>query len=168
MFSGMVSVLVVWPVFVVLKFIFWLLGLVLVPLSFLGDGLERPPRLLWLWGNDEVGFRNEDFGGYGEMLWDRMMRNPVGNSKYFLEWLFGDPQQFEQFGVARMLANHVDGVDPLESDGFLWRWRQKGVLSSFRMTFGRARPEGKREIYIGFKLGSSVPGIGFTFQFRIF
>ena len=142
-----------------------ILGLVAVPLSMLGDGRLRTPKMWWLWGNDEVGFRNEDFESIWPLLWDRMVRNKVGNAKYVIGRLFADEQDFIQ--VDNLVATDFIG-DPMEEEGFKWRWRRLGVFSSFRVTWGPARADkGKREFYIGFQLGSNVPGVGFTFfQFR--
>lgn len=149
----------IWPVFIVIKLALILAGSVAVPLTFLA------PKLFWLYGNDEPGFRNEDFDSIWALLWDRWVRNPVGNLKYLLEKMVGDPNEFNQWGVPR----HERGTtDPMEAgDTVKWRIRQKGLLTSARVTWGEPNnSKGKNEVYFGFKLGSSVPGIGFTTQVR--
>lgn len=157
----------IWTTFIAIKLVLFLVGLVAVPLSLLGDGRKRTPKMFWLWGNDEPGFRNEDFDSVWALLWDRVGRNPVGNSKYLLEKIFGDPDEFNQWGVAK----HEKGTpDPMEAgDKIQWRARQKGLLTSARITWGKPdNSKGKNEVYFGFKLGSSVPGIGFATQVRPF
>lgn len=136
-----------------------------VPLSLVADGVKRTPRIWWLWGNDEIGFTNADMGFDRWALYvDRAWRNPVGNSKYLLASIFGDPREFEQHGnVARV----TDGPDPMEQAGFKWRYRRAGLLMSIRITVGKERPKkGKHEFYAGFKIGSKVEGFGFTLQMR--
>ena len=50
-------------------------------------------------------------------------------------------------------------------DRFFWRWRWSGWKDGFRCVWVYSE---KRygEFYIGFKLGSSVPGLGFALRFR--
>jgi len=155
----------IWFVFGLAKLALGIIGLIAVPLSMVGDGRKRTPKMFWLWGNDEKGFRNEDFDNIHQLLMDRLFRNPSGNTKYLLADWFGDPEVFAQYGVKR----HIEGeeTDPLElGNGFQWRYRQVGWLNSFRCTWGPPRDEGKKELYFGFKIGSDVPGLGFTFQIR--
>ena len=151
---------VIWAVFISIKLVLVAAGIIAVPLSFVA------PKLFWLYGNDEPGFRNEDFDDTKSLLWDRIARNPVGNLKYLLEKIFGDPDEFNQWGVAK----HEKGTpDPMElGDKIQWRARQSGLLTSARLTWGEPSNKGKNEVYFGFKLGSSVPGIGFATQVRPF
>lgn len=151
----------IWAVFGAIKIALLFAGLVAVPLTFIA------PKLFWLYGNDEPGFRNEDFDSIWALLWDRIGRNPIGNLKYLMEKIFGDPDEYKQWGVER----HEKGTsDPMEAgDKFQWRARQSGLLTSIRATWGKPDgSKGKNEIYFGFKLGSNVPGIGFTTQVRPF
>jgi len=153
---------VVWPLFLLAKVVLFCVGLIAAPLRILTDW-----KILWLWGNDERGFRNEDFESLRALLWDRMIRNSSGNAKYALETVFGDSKEFHQRGNVPQTSLHEK--DPMENPGFKWRYRRVGVLESFRVTWGKRRnKKGKKEIYGGFKIGSNVPGFGFTFQMRIF
>ena len=147
----------IWIAFAILKYLVLdPIGLVAVPLSRVSDGRHRTPYIWWLWGNDEPGFRNQDLSVM-DLLIDRIFRNPVGNSKYLLEKIFGDPQDYIQYG-----SDIDEGYT-----GFQWRYRRVGLLDSIRVVWGKPRKQGKKEIYIGFKIGSNVPGFGITAQFRL-
>ena len=153
-----------WFVFGFLKLVAFVIGLAAVPLSLVADGFRRTPKCWWLWGNDEPGFQNEAFVSRWDLYVDRAWRNPVGNSKYLLERIFGDPQQYTQHDNFK--KHPTRHADPMEGPGHKWRVRQVGPLLSVRYTWGEARRKGKAEVYLGFKIGSNVPGFGFTVQFR--
>jgi len=143
-----------WALCACIKAALWIVGLVAVPLSLVGDGRKRTPSIFWLWGNDEKGFRNQDFDSVWKLYLDRCFRNPVGNHNY----LFDEPNDYQEYGEPNLESK----------DGVQWRYRHTKYLDSFRVTFGKRRAKGKKEIYIGWKIGSSVPGLGFTTQARLF
>lgn len=147
--SAILSILA-WAPMMVLKLALVLLGLITVPAGILvakGD-YSRWPKLLWLWGNDQDGLgptwwqqRLKDDGFKSQFLW-LAVRNPANNLRY----LFKEPPYYR----------HATGT----IGKFQWDWRRYKLISGFRIwTAGF-------EFYIGFKVGLTVPGLGFTSQFR--
>lgn len=55
--------------------------------------------------------------------------------------------------------------DPMEEKGFLWRYRRSadGKYVSFRFTFGRPLPQGKKEFYIGWTMDINSKTFSITF-----
>lgn len=90
--------------------------------------------------------------------WNIGVRNGVHN------WLSRKMPKFDTD------ANTEDWSLELE-DGFQWRRRRSHDREyvSFRCTWGKPRPEGKREFYIGWKMNEVSNWMNYTFfQFRIF
>jgi hypothetical protein len=151
--------LVQWASCIVFKVALIVLGLIAVPIAL---AFKEWPKILWLWGNDEEGcpdwWLNMEKPKVKDIFprwWWYVIRNPINNFRF----LFDEPENVKTYGE-----------DELESKtGFQWRYRHSTFLDSFRCTWGEPRKsEGKREFYIGWKLGSSVPGLGFAFSFRPF
>jgi hypothetical protein len=149
----------IWTVFGAVKLILFLMGQIIVPISLFWN-----PRGFWLWDNDEPGFQRKDFPTKWGLYVDRAWRNASGNTKYVLGAAFGDPKKFIQRD--NFMKHPTRHADPMEGPGLKWRYRQIKFLSSFRVTWGAARRKGKKEFYGGFKIGSNVPGLGFTLQLR--
>jgi len=144
----------IWDLFLAIKIVLFLIGQIVVPISLFWN-----PRGFWLWDNDEKGFRRHDFQSNWDLYVDRAWRNASGNTKYVLEKIFGDPKVYIQRGQE---------IDESVA-GFQWRYRQVKFLNSFRFVIGKPRAKkGKQEFYGGFKIGSNVPGFGFTLQARPF
>ena len=152
--------ILIWPLFILLKLALGVIGIIAAPL-YIATGW----RWLWLWGNDEKGFTNDDFEEVGPLLWDRIVRNASGNTKYALEKVFGDPRDYDERSNFKL--KDLEYRDPMEAPGFKIRYRRVGALESIRITYGEPHArDGKKEYYGGFKIGSNVPGFGFTWQGR--
>jgi hypothetical protein len=117
-----------------------------------------------LWGN-----REEPVPPHGFLLknrpfpvwWWFAIRNPVNNFRYMIT----EPKEVKSFYGKYDFSED----DPMEQAGWRWRYRHSMFLDSFRCTWGPARgSEGKREFYIGWKIASSTPGVGFAFSPRPF
>jgi len=151
-----------WLLFIVLKLVAVLIGLfaVIVAIKVYGYQSRLWPKWLWLWGNDEEELplwwmnkakdENWFIRRYAAWWW-YAVRNPVNNHRF----LFEEPQEYTQYG-----DKEVD-ITPG------WRYRHAGWMDSFRVTWGKLKVgKGLHEFYIGWKIGSSTPGVGFTFQWR--
>ena len=138
-----------WGVSAAIKLPLFVIGLVAVFFSVLGDGWKRTPSMWQFWANamETPGRYYTRWGVY--YYW--AIRNPVRGM------VLRHPSTFQQSG----------GIDEAK-DGFQWRYRWSGPYDSFRIVWGEPRAEkGKREFYIGWKLGSKSP-FKFTVQLRPF
>lgn len=143
---------VTWSVFAAITLVMIFLGVFMVgiALKLYGRQSNQWPKLFWPWGNDEEGYPAwTDVGPY---RW-YAIRNKANNMRFaFLK----EPKVVRAFGSLNM-----------EAAGFKWRYRYGGWMDSFRLTWGKAKPKkGKNELYVGFKIGSSVPGLWWTAQLR--
>jgi hypothetical protein len=145
--------LVNWTVFAAVKLTLVVIGLVAVKMA-LRHGLDSDfwPSRYWLWGNEEEGY--PAWSPVSPYKW-YAIRNPVNN----LRLLFHEPRFLTVLGTPNMDT----------TPGLQWRYAYGGWKDSFRVTWGKVRPfKGKKEFYIGWKIGSNVPGVGFTLQLRAF
>ena len=147
------------------------------------DSMDTWPRWTWLWQNDgdatdpklgasighdvprwyykKYGPEGEGWSQYRLRFMYMAIRNPVNNHRFLFEdkstWdTSGDPEAFDTEGIDllnRGLA-HTSG----------WRW--SGPFAGYRRIWLKG-VEQYSEFYIGWKLGSAVPGLGFTFQLRL-
>lgn len=167
-----------------------LAGLVIVPVAIhLSEGKkEQWPDLFWLWGNDEefvpewwlIRARTleyyDDDKWYEKVniwlikkfprFWWFAVRNPVNNFRY----IFKDR-------IATYDTNW-DQTIPMEAPQMLakgqqmaYRWAYNGVFAGYRRvwltgTDGDGSYPKYSEIWVGWKVGSTVPGMGFTTQYR--
>lgn len=129
--------------------------------SVAGDGWKRTPRM-WKWAADAeatpkvyesrflwwtLKFTNNRIG----VWWFWAIRNPVKCM------VIDQPPSYFQ-------AGDIDESKP----GLQFRWRRYKGLASFRVAWGEPMlVEGKKEFYIGWKLGSTSP-CKFTVQLRPF
>ena len=147
-------ILITWTLFVVIKFALVLIGLPAVFLGLMGDGRHRTPKIWRFWGVVED-IPEWWYARAGTTLrakwWWMAIRNPVQGLR------LPPAPQVEQYG-------HSD----MEVSGFRWRYRHTKWRDSFRITWGNARQSGKREIYLGFKIGADVHNTAFSMQFRLF
>ena len=146
--------------------------LIIVGIPIVGWYARKPmkdwPRWTWLWQNDED---EGDLGWYVKRFselspWMRRFRymafrNPVNNHRF----LFTEPESFNSSGDP--LAFDMEGFDLVQrgiqsSSG--WRW--SGKFGGYKRTWLNG-PDKYSEFYIGWKVGSAVPGLGFTFQLRL-
>lgn len=158
-----------WIIPGVIKFVLAVIGLLTVWIALKFDTW---PRLLWIWGNDE---------GIPKEWYDRewhwyAIRNPVNNMRYLLK---DRPAKV----ITRYSNGNVRtvnaGMEPsyLISVGAIWaaRWAWSGPFAGYRRVWlgpefvdlgDGVRFKTYSEIWIGWKIGSGVPGLGFTFQLR--
>ena len=157
-----------WLPFIIVKGILAIIGgLFIVPvgLIFCEGNYKDWADIFWLWGNDEDGLGPESFKPkwprYLARWWWLSVRNPVNNSRY----LFKDTEDYKE------KTNWPHG-DPMEAQQMkqhgrhsVYRWRRKSWKVGYRKVW-LTSPYKYSEIWIGWKLGSSVPGLGFSLQFR--
>jgi len=143
-------------------------GLVLVPFALGYEKLfKRWPKLLWLWGNDEEGcpdwWLNMDKPKVKDVFpcwWWYAIRNPVNNMRF----LFDDDKPFHTYG---WIQESMEAHDLLEQKvRKAWRWRFRGVLCGYRRVWLNDNGH-YSEFWIGWKVGSKVPGLGFATQLRL-
>lgn len=134
-----------WAASLLLFTVLMIIGILTVPLGiqFGFDGL------FWLWGN-------EDEPGKGSW-WNQFKwywRNPVANFRRIVS----EPGDVTSYGA-------TDSMDAVP--GFQWRYRYGGWKDSIRISWGKPRKsKGKKDIYIGWKIGSPTPGVGFGFSLQ--
>lgn len=171
-----------WIPLAIAKVLLALAGLVMVPIGLMTRYMSFGPipehhwpnNIFWLWGNDEEGVpdwwlgRAAD-GEYGKLaswfprFWWLAIRNPVNNSRF----LFKDTKDYG-------MVTNWGLVEPMEAPqmvnlnrrmAFAYRW--SGWKSGYRRVWLGKKSGKYSEVWIGFKLGSSVPGLGFAMQLRL-
>lgn len=141
--------LIEWTLSAVVKLPLFLIGLFAVAFSVVGDGYRRTPAMWRFWA-DAIVTPPKYYTRWG-VYYYWAIRNPVRGM------VLEHPATFQQVG----------GIDESMA-GFQWRYRWSGPFDSFRITWGPPRSDkGKREFYIGWKLGSKSP-FKFTVQLRPF
>lgn len=144
------------------------LGVVFVPIAIAtrGQQSEDWPFIFWLWGNDEEGcpdwwFRvAENKGGFiakFPAFWWYAVRNPVNNRRF----IFKDREA------------KIDGWEgPMEAQNLIdagvksaTRWAYSGFFAGYRRVWLK-KDNKYGEFWIGWKVGSTVPGLAFTMQLR--
>jgi hypothetical protein len=142
------------------------LGLIMVPICLATTGGDFT-GMFWLWGNDEEHYpdwwaEEADERWYTSIFprfWWYAIRNPVNN----LRFIFKDreanivgwgPQSME---ATDLITHKVRSAS---------RWAYNGPFAGYRRIWlnGDNRYS---EIWFGWKVGSSVPGMGFTAQVRL-
>jgi len=128
---------------------------------------ERWPSWTWLWQNDEdqgdpnwYQLRFPELSPYMRRFRYMAFRNPVNNHRF----VFKEPRTFKTAGDPE--AFNYDGKSLLaagirSSSG----WRYSGLFAGYKRTWLKG-PGKYSEIYFGWKVGSPVPGLGFTVQLR--
>ena len=148
------------------------LGWVLVPIAL---RFSDWPKLLWLWGNDEEGcpdwwFRMaESKGGFIEKFprwWWFAVRNPVNNFRF----IFDEPPlhkiTYQDNWMSQLHGAMEAGNMIKQGQRVAYRWAYSGFFAGYRKVWLNKNLSRYTEFWIGWKLGSTVPGIGFTFQYR--
>lgn len=157
-----------WIPFILLKLVLAILGLVAVPLAL---QFKTWPKLFWVWSNDEEGcpdwwlrsaWLRGGFISKFPKFWWYAVRNPVNNFRYIFkdiknpktetDWDFGIPMESKE-----LLLSGKDSA---------YRWTFSGWKAGYRKIW-ITKDEKYSEIWFGWKLGSSVPGLGFTTQVRL-
>jgi len=154
------------PIFAI-NIVLWIMGIFVVS-WYARDPMDSWPKWTWIWQNDE---------DQGEPLWyvkkypDRSpwlrrflymaFRNPVNNHRFIFEdkttwYTDGDLDAFD-----------TEGSDLVRRGiGMAAGWRWAGAFAGYRRIWLNSSIK-YSEFYIGWKVGSSVPGLGFTFQLRL-
>ena len=156
---------------IVLHLFLILFGLLWVPVC-LGTVNGDFSGMFWLWGNDEEGCpdwwmdraANSDHGKVAEWFprfWWYAIRNPVNNFSFIFDdreahtetdWNTDKPMEAQQ------LRN--------EGQHSAFMWSYNGPFGGYRRVW--LTDSGKySEVWIGWKVGSTVPGMGFTTQIRL-
>ena len=167
--------MVAWLPFIALKIALAILGLIFVPLGLMLDW----PRLFWLWGNDEEGCpdwwkrrakKENIVARTFPCWWWYAIRNPVGN----LRFLFEEPSRYHE--ITNWAApGFVPTADDLKMEArqmqdrgqrMAFRFRRAGWKSGYRRVWLNGNDR-YSEFWIGWKLGSRVPGLGFALQLRL-
>lgn len=167
-----------WIPMLVIRIGLMILGLVAVPIALMFDEakLWHWPKLLWLWGNDEEGCPMWWYqiarikGGFiarFPRFWWYAVRNPVNNFRF----IFKDRE-------AHILGNwhtaSMEAHDLIDAGvRVAYRWAYNGPFAGYRRVWITILPEAGfesvgeySEFWIGWKVGSKVPGMGFTLQYR--
>ena len=150
-----------------------LLGLIVVPYCLMAigkSGKDYPwPDLLWLWGNDEEGcpewwiVRTTNMNWFIKKFprfWWYAVRNPVNNFRFIFE---------DRMPVTRE-SNWEDGIMEAHNmakvgQDMAYRWIANNWFAGYRRVWLTGL-DTYSEIWVGWKIGSTVPGMGFTMQFR--
>ena len=170
---------ILWLPLIAIHFALLFFGLVAVPLALSTreltvsatkeEQLKHWPDLLWVWGNDEEGCPSwwrdlaKKKGGFiakFPQFWWYAVRNPINNFRF----LFKEP---EYVTVQTNAPNGLEARDLIAQGlGVGYRWTRSGWMSGYRRVW--LNGNGKySEFWIGWKLGSTVPGLGFTTQLRL-
>lgn len=185
-----------WIPVAVLKILLVILGLIAVPLALLTQRMtldkadpDHWPDLFWLWGNDEEGCpdwwhtkaANGEAGRVAEwfpQFWWYAIRNPVNNFRY----LFTDVA-LEHCGIYSNWStrNPMEAAWLIRAEqqmAFRWVWNSwwAGYRRVWITTYEKdvtflgwtllKAGTYYSEVWIGWKLGSIVPGLGFAMQVR--
>jgi hypothetical protein len=165
---------IAWIPFIVIKLVLSLLGLFIVPVSlWYFNSHNRWPKVFWLWYNDQEGcpdwwFKYADRkGGLIAKIpefWWFAIRNPVNNFRYLFhdypKEVLGWETNWDSEGVMEALQMLAAG------QAMAYRWVWYGWKAGYRRVW--LNSSGRySEIWFGWKLGSDVPGLGFTWQIRL-
>lgn len=149
------------------------------------------PDIFWLWGNEEdtpppkwwqaKAAQSSWFVRTFPNFWWYAIRNPVNNFRF----LFDDR---EANWSGNWVSEHMEAREMLENNcKFAYRWAYNGLFAGFRCVYlhgYRETPvdlgdeeqgvswavaseaDSYTEFWWGWKVGSTVPGMDFTMQFR--
>ena len=146
------------------------LGLFLVPIALRFD---KWPKLLWAWGNDEDDPRvdvrmqwyrdkaaSQWWTRYWPNWWWYCIRNPFNNTRF----LFDDTKPFKRYGSYTGI--YLNGRSLREIGRYKgFRWNVRGWMASYE--YVRVLDDTHvREFWIGWKVGATVPGLGFSTQLK--
>lgn len=162
-----------WIPVAIIKIALALLGLFVIPIAL---QFEKWPKLFWLWDNQEGvpewwknNSQNKWYTRYWHRWWWYAVRNPVNNAQF----IFDDPGEVN-VRTNWSIAKNMEAPQMIETSqrvAYMWRW--SGPFASYRRVWITKWPtmsesEGKySEIWFGWKVGSNVPGMGFTMQVRL-
>ena len=155
-----------WVVLGLIKLALALLGLFVVPIAL---KFKHWPKILWLWHNAEgsapAWFYRKALDASGPMFWWPdwwwyAIRNPVNNARF----IFKDREASIETNwpiAAPMEAQQMIAI----GQGMAYRWAWSGPFAGYRCVWLNGQDK-YSEIWFGWKVGSTVPGMGFTMQWR--
>lgn len=124
-------------------------------------GAMRPPHDVPRWYYKKHGPDGDGWSAYKMRFSYMALRNPVNNHRFLFTdvkaWrTSGDPEAFDTEGsdLIRKGLAHASG------------WRYAGAFAGWRRIWLNGTDR-YSEVYFGWKVGSAVPGLGFTFQLRL-
>lgn len=139
---------------------------VVVPLALL---FKADMRTLPIYGNKEEGYPKW-FDSYVQDFWYKKIfprwwwfsiRNATNNIRY----LFDDTKPFKTIGwQGEVMEAHTLIAAGVKSAS---RWRYRGLMAGYRKVWLNKDGETYGEMWFGWKVGSKVPGLGFTTQVRL-
>lgn len=149
------------------------LGLIVVPLGLQlsGGKQDQWPDIFWLWGNDEEwiphwwlarcatggeGRFAKQFPGFHWLA----IRNPFNNHRF----IFKDREAniSGNWHTSKMEAQNLIDAGMTEAH----RWAYNGMFAGYRRVWLNG-PDKYSEVWIGWKVGSDVEGLGLTLQWRL-
>lgn len=162
-----------WVPMIFVKVFLALLGLIMVPVC-LGIKKGNFSGMFWLWGNDEEGCpgcpewwltrcangEENKVAEWFPRFWWYAVRNPVNNFRFLFEdraaaysgnWFTDLPMEAQQL------------LDAGQDSAYMWAYN--GPFAGYRKVWLHGRTH-YSEIWIGWKVGSVVPGMGFAMQYR--
>ncbi len=170
-----VAYVISWIPMVLVKLVGWALGLIFVPiaLQISGGNQDHWPGILWLWGNEEdwdvpqwwytdcVHAKNPIRRWFPNWWW-YAMRNTTNNMRY----LFKDRKRADIEWSGNWTSASMEPQDLIENGvAEAHRWIYSGPYAGYRKVWLNGNNK-YSEFWIGWKLGSTVPGLGFTGQWR--
>lgn len=159
-----------WIPVAVIKLILVILGLITVPLAiqFSGGKHEDWPDIFWIWGNEKgvpewwlmLSQSENIVARTFPNWWWYAIRNPVNNARF----IFKDrPPNIS----GNWVPISMEVRDMLTTGrGMAYRWSYNGPFAGFRRVWINSSDK-YSEVWFGWKLGSTVPGLGFTMQVRL-
>lgn len=180
--------IVQWAAIILLMLPFMALGgFIVIPLALL---FKIDMKELWLWGNREEGYPAR-FDRYVQDFWYKKIfpqwwwytvRNPLNNMRF----MFDDDAPFDIDGwEPQSMEAHDLIIADIESTS---RWSYRGAMAGYRRVWLTVQKKDKLllikslfklrrvyrsagiyygEFWIGWKVGSIVPGLGFATQLRL-
>lgn len=154
------------------------LGLLAVPLALHACAYKHNmphrdvwPDILWIWGNQEEGpprwWQIDASGSKNPLVrwfpnfWWYAIRNPVNNMRYIFDDREGNLKT-NWYEDIPMEAHQMLAVG--QQMAFQWVWN--GPFAGYRRVWLNGQDR-YSEIWFGWKVGSGVPGLGFTTQVRL-
>jgi len=142
------------------------LGLVIVPFALL---FNANMKTFPIYGNREEGYPDwfDDYAQkyWYKKLWPRWWWFTIRNSVNNLRYLFDDSKPFKTIGWQdEVMEAHTLIAAGVKSAS---RWRYRGLMAGYRKVWLNKDGETYGEMWFGWKVGSRVPGLGFTTQLRL-
>lgn len=166
-----------WIPALLIKFAFWLVGLVIIPVALLFGSQKKWrakeryfPRIFFLWDNKEEGcpqwwLNDAESGEEGKFAkkfpkwWWFAIRNPVNGMRY----VFKDREaKFDGWQSHDMEAHDLLEAGVTKAA----RWAYSGIFAGYRVVEVDMDAGTYSEFWIGWKVGSDVEGMGLTIQRR--